>query len=219
MQEWILFIVKHGGSYWAKTSSFTGNFSMRRMDKLWMQTGHWTFIQMTEHIGTLWECICTLQVVSFLVFCVWEKKKCILGALMAFSAPPCTPHDGIGTKTMPSCYRAHPNLHSGQVWSKSDWQFLRYSHFCMPPIILIWQLKFSELCWYQLLQQLHWHLCLPHPSSVKPLSMYHFPNMTGTWLTRCKSSACSSASLRLGSGCFKIKAEEHLDYLLCILGK
>ena len=44
-----------------------------------------------------------------------------------------TSHDIIATKMMPSSGRAHPHVYTVQVWSKSDWQFLRYWHFCIPP--------------------------------------------------------------------------------------
>ena len=64
----------------------------------------------------------------------------------------------------------------------------------------------SELCQYWL----HPHLCLPHLSSVKPLSMFHSPHMTGKWLTGCESFACSSASLRLGSGFTKSRLRNTL---------
>ena len=57
---------------------------------------------------------------------------------------------------------------------------------------------------------LHQHLCLPHLSSVKPLSMCHSPHMTGMWVTRCKSSACSSASLILGSSFTKSRLRNAL---------
>ena len=47
----------------------------------------------------------------------------------------CAPHDVISAKSMPLCGRAHPHLHPVQVWSKLDWQFLRYKHFCiLPPV-------------------------------------------------------------------------------------
>ena len=65
---------------------------------------------------------------------------------------------------------------------------------------------FSEPCQYWL----HWHLCLPHPSSAKPLSMCHSPHTTGMWLTRCEIFACSSASLRLGSGFAKSRLRNAL---------
>ena len=54
----------------------------------------------------------------------------------------CAPCDIINMKTMPPNGRAHPHLHSVYVWSKSDWQFLRYKHFCiLPPFFLIWPLS------------------------------------------------------------------------------
>ena len=55
-----------------------------------------------NHIGTLWEYIYTLQVVSFLVFCAkmhpWNSD--------ALLAPLHAPHDVISMKTMPPCGRA-----------------------------------------------------------------------------------------------------------------
>ena len=90
--------------------------------------------------------------------------------------------------------------------------------FVFPPCV-------SDLESHKHLQQclfpLHQHQCLLHLllSCVKPLSMCHLPHMTGMQLTRCMSLDCSSASLILGPGFTGIKAEECLDYLLCILGK
>ena len=50
-----------------------------------------------------------------------------------------------------------------------------------------------------LLHQLQ-HLLHLNMSFIKPLSVCHFPHMTGMCLTRCASLDCSSASLILGSG-------------------
>ena len=37
--------------------------------------------------------------------------------------------------------RAYPHPHSGHVWAQLDGQFLRYSHFCILPLLLIWPLS------------------------------------------------------------------------------
>ena len=71
-------------------------------------------------------------------------------------------------KTMPPTGRAHTHLYPVQVWSKWDWQFPRYQHFCiLPPTMtfLIWPLSDHPApeTWHQ--NQLHnnWSPCLPRP--------------------------------------------------------
>ena len=56
----------------------------------------------------------TLEVVSFLVFCVLGARKsgiCILGPLMPFLVHPCAPCDVISMKMMPPSGRVHPQLY------------------------------------------------------------------------------------------------------------
>ena len=56
----------------------------------------------------------------------------------------CTPCDIISAKVMPPSGRAHSHPYTVQVWSKLDWRFLRYKHFCfLPPtwLFLIWPLS------------------------------------------------------------------------------
>ena len=121
---------------WAQNSSFTRTFSMKKGGKI----GHsWTING--GHSRNTWEHTGTLQVVSFLVFCVLGQeisRKCTLGALMPFLVHSCTPYDVISITMMPPCSRAHPHLHPIQVWSKLDQQFPRYSHFCVLPPCPFW---------------------------------------------------------------------------------
>ena len=57
-----------------------------------------------------------------------------------------------------------------------------------------------------------------HLSFIKPLSMCHSPHMTGMCQTRCEFRLFK-CQLNTWFWLCKIKAEECLDYLLCILGK
>ena len=66
----------------------------------------------------------TLQVVSFLVFCQKTTPMHFVHL--------CTPSWGHCHKVAPSG-RAHSHEYTVQVWSKSDWRFLRYWHFCILP--------------------------------------------------------------------------------------
>ena len=83
---------------------------------------------------------------------------------------------------------------------------------------------FSTLISYQHLQQCLCLLCqLQHLlhlnlSFVKPPSMCQLPHMTGMHLIRCVFRL-SKCQLDTWFWLCKIKAEEHLDYLLFILGK
>ena len=68
----------------------------------------------------------TLQVVSFLVFSARKTPW------VHFSHPYAS-CDNTAMKMMPPSGRAHPQLHCIKFWSKLDWQFSRYSHFCIYP--------------------------------------------------------------------------------------
>ena len=70
----------------------------------------------------------TLQVVSFLVLLPENASQICFVHLYP-------PHDIITMKMTPPSGRAHPQLHCVKFWSKSDWWFPRYSHFCiLPPL-------------------------------------------------------------------------------------
>ena len=73
-----------------------------------IHANHRTLVQC---LGTLWEDIYTLQVVSFLIFGVFGSEthpECILCTLHA-------PHDIINMKMMPSSGRVHPQLHCVKI--------------------------------------------------------------------------------------------------------
>ena len=82
-------------------------------------------------------------------------------------------HDIIATKTMLPSDRAHPQLYCVKFWSKSDWQFPRYSHFVSYPLSLafpFWPLSDSPApeTWPQ--NQLHnWSPSLPRPLQTPSL--------------------------------------------------
>ena len=74
-------------------------------------------------IGTLWEYIYTLQVVSFLVFgvsSVRKPPKMHPQSSNAIFGAPIAPHDVIDMKTMPSSGRAHPEVYCVKIWSQSQ---------------------------------------------------------------------------------------------------
>ena len=64
-----------------------------------------------------------------------------------------------------------------------------------------------------LLHQIH------HPWPTRHQFLYHCLHTTGLPVTRCKSFTYSKCQLETWTRICKIKAEEKLDYLLCILGK
>ena len=106
----------------------------------------------------------------------------------------------------PQCSR-HPREGSVEVSAQSDWWCLRYSHFCTPPVILIWQ------------HSIFWTMLVPTssasmPATPVPLSTYDWNVADQMWefcLFKCQRETWFQLC--------KIKAEECLDYLLCILGK
>ena len=68
--------------------------------------------------GGHWNTLGTLQVVSFLVFCVLGSKKahkCILRMPMPSLVPLHVHCDAISVKTMPPSGRAYPQEHSLEV--------------------------------------------------------------------------------------------------------
>ena len=106
-------------------------------------------------------------------------------------------HHGLDTITSALQHNRHPQDGAVHVWEQSNWWFLRYCYFCAP-LFFIWRAtKHLQQC----LCLLHQHQCLLnlHLLVIKPLSMCHFPHVTGMQLTRCASSDCSSVSLILGS--------------------
>ena len=91
---------------------------------LWTKEG-WI---VRKHFRTLGNTTITLQVVSFLVFSPRKTPRMHFMHLYA----PC---DVIATKMMPPSGRAYPHACTVQVWSKLELQFLRYGHFCIPPLL------------------------------------------------------------------------------------
>ena len=76
------------------------------------------------------------------------------------------PHDVIAMKMMPPSGRAHPHLYTVQVWSKSDWWFLRYKHFYVFPCFFpIWPLSdhTAPETWLQNWLYNNWSPSLPRP--------------------------------------------------------
>ena len=110
------------------------------------------------------------------------KQKCILGAPMPFLVPLHTHPDIIGMKTTPPNGRAHTHLHSIQVWSQWNWQFLSYSYFCtLPPVFpdltIIWP---SET----------WPQNQPHNNSSLSLPRPQLMPLLACWLPEPHPSAC-----------------------------
>ena len=97
-----------------------------------------------------------------------------------------------------------------QVWEQSNPWFQRYQHFCVS--LFFWSDKHLQQC----LSHLH-HL--QHLSLVKPPSVCHSPHITGMWLTRCMSLELFKCQLDTWFWLCNVKAEECLEYLLCMLGK
>ena len=59
-------------------------------------------------------------------------------------------------------YRRHPQEGAVQIWEQSDWQFLRYWHFCvLPPVFLIWPSETET--WPQ-----NWYHSSSSPNLPKP---------------------------------------------------
>ena len=116
----------------------------------WQPTGQWTLAsknlclyehcfshQRRENTTGLQLCMTldiqeTLQVVSFLAFSARKTPWICFMHLY-------TPQDANAAKMMIASSRAHPQLHCVKFWSKLDWQFPRYSHFCITPL-----LRFSQ---------------------------------------------------------------------------
>ena len=146
------------------------------------------------------------QVVSFLVCGVfWSEKhlKCILHTLDA----PC---DVITVKMMPPSGRAHHQLHCVKIWSQLEEPFWRYWCFCTPPVAV----------------QTHTASMSNLPTSPDMLPMayqvpVHVPLPTYNWAASDQmwEFHLFKCQLETWTWIHKIKSEEKLDYLLCILGK
>ena len=82
----------------------------------------------------------TQKGVSFhVIFSIWV----IIWGGKWLSFPLLWPHATIGTcfdiiMTLTQHSR-HPQEGAVKVWKQSDWQFQRYTHFCTPPVFLIWE--------------------------------------------------------------------------------
>ena len=100
---------------------------------------HWitvtTVMQDTGHPGKQ---LGTLQVVSIFAF----LPENVPWYILCTHVHPC---DIITTKTMPPSSRAYLRVYCVQKWSKSDWQFQRYWHFCTTPLLETFQSDHYQL--------------------------------------------------------------------------
>ena len=109
----------------------------------------------------------------------------------------------------------HPLQGAVQIWHQSDWWFQRYRPFCAPPVLLVWHPLFF------------WTMLVPTSSASMPATSVlcqipvNVPVPTYDWnMTDQMQEFCLfKCQLDTWFWFCKIKAEEHLDYLLCILGK
>ena len=126
------FIINHGCSYWCKELLLLLNIvSQGGMNCEYELYTHTRIMpgNTQETLQDTWKTIGTLQVVSFLVFLPENVSwVCFMH--------PYAPCDIITAKTMPPSGRAHPQLHCVKFWSKLDWRFPSYSHFCTIPLSL-----------------------------------------------------------------------------------
>ena len=127
----------------------------------------------------------------------------------------CTPCDIISTKTTPPSGRAHPQLYCATIWSQSDWQFERYWQFCTPPIAVAVQIHTAIMStsFNSSASPDMPPMAYQAPVPV-PLPTYNWAasnEMCEFCLFKCQFETWTQIC--------KIKAEEKLDYLLCILGK
>ena len=113
-------------------------------------------------------------------------------------------------KMMPPSGRAHPHLHCSNLKS------IRWT---VPKILTILYTPCScphtQQCQPLPLCLLH---LMCHPWPTKCQCMCHFPHMTGLLVTRWEF-CLFKCQLETWTWLCKIKADEKLDYLLCILGK
>ena len=106
----------------AKNSSFFWTLFLMKGGKIldYSHAGHWTSRKHFRKHSRLY---------LSLVLVLFQARK----APWICFAHLYTPYDIIATKMMWTSGRAYPHAYTVQVWSKSDWHFLRYWHFCTYP--------------------------------------------------------------------------------------
>ena len=128
------FIINHGGSHWCKelplkelllprTCAFMNIASSQRRENT---TGLQYAGHPGKHSGITPGCI-------FLCYGYFLSQKTNLGV---FCAPVHTLWHHHHENNAPGG-RAHPQVYYVQTWSKSDWRFQRYWHFCITPLLKI----------------------------------------------------------------------------------
>ena len=134
----------------------------------------------------------------------------------SFGTSACTPLH-TSAEIMPPHGRAHPRLHFVQVWSQSYQRFQRYKHFCdhpqFFPKLTIWDWNMASESATSLVSLPATPILCQTPVNV-PLPTYDWnvtDQMQEYHLFKCQ--------LETWFRLCKIRAEECLDYLLCILGK
>ena len=128
-------------SNWAKNSCFSRNSCFQGLVSLWIlffhqrretplnysYAGHWTSRNHSRLYLSLFFC-----------------QKTDPGT---FHAPVRTPWRHL-RKNDALCSREYPQVYCVQKWSKSDWRFRRYSHFCIIPLslkfLLFWPLSVPD---------------------------------------------------------------------------
>ena len=190
---------------WARNSSlYRQCFSQNKMTN---GRKNWTLLDnLWNTLGTLWEYIYTLQVVSFLFLVFFGSEK----HLKCISCTLCMTHDVISVKQMPPSGRAHPQLHCVKIWSQSDWQFWRYWWFCIP-----------TPCSCSNTARMSTSSTSPDMPPMAYQVPVHVPLPTYNWAAsnQMQEFCLFKCQLETWTCIHKIKAEEKLNYLLCILGK
>ena len=139
---------QHNKSWWQLTGQRTASQGTLIFCEQWNfyfltwkgRKYHWiTDMQDTGHPG---KHLGTLQVVSFLVKGIFLARKT---PPMCF-VQPYAPHDIMATKAMVSSGRAHPQAYCVKFRSQLDRRFLRYSNFCITPLLRFLQSDHYQTC-------------------------------------------------------------------------
>ena len=139
------------------------------------------------------------------------------------------PCDILAVKTMPSSGRAHPHPYNVQVWSKLDWQCLRYQHFhILPPVFpnltiirpsSIWNMA-SELTPQQLITQSA-HTTADAITSALTARMASISLPIYDWNSQDAYHSfifCHTLENWLLLNCILLDSEDHLRYVFAALG-
>ena len=132
---------------------------------------------------------------------------------MPFLVHLCAPCDIISMKMMPPSGREHPQLYCIKIWSQSDQPFGRYWWFCTPPLAVAVHTHTAKMSTSSSASPDTPPMAYQAPVHV-PLPMYNW-----TASDQMQEFCLFKCQLETGTHICKIKAEEKLDYLLCILGK